>query len=72
MHVVGKVTTVVTLNEGLYCEGLRPYEAISKISRDTTTEVFRIRCVCTMLVAVQFTVVFLLAHVPPKCQKIKM
>jgi hypothetical protein len=48
MHIVGKLTTVVAVNKGLCCEGLRHYEAISKISRDTTTEVFRIHCVCRM------------------------
>jgi len=70
MHV-GKPTTVVTLNKGLRCEGLRYCEAISKISHDTTTEVFRMHFVCRMLVAVHFTVV-LLARVPSKCQKIKI
>ena len=59
MPVVGKLTTVVTLNKGLCWEGLRHCEAISKISRDTTTAVFRIHCVCRMLIAVHFTVVLL-------------
>jgi len=71
MHVVGKLTTVVPLKKELCCEGLRHCEAISKISLDTTTEVFRIHFVCRMLVAVHFTVV-LLAHVPSKRQKIKI
>jgi len=48
---------------------LRHCEAISKISRDTTTEVFRMHCVCRMLVAVHFTVGLC---VPSKYQKIKM
>jgi hypothetical protein len=60
----------VTLNKGLRREGLRHCEAVSKISRDTTTEVFRILCVCRILVAAQLTV-GLLARVPSKCQKIK-